>query len=489
MRREPERLSQETFDLLVIGGGVTGAFTAWDATLRGLRVALVEREDFGAATSANSLRIVHGGLRYLQQANWERVRASAAEQAIFLRIAPGLVRPLPCLAGTHGLGLRSRLAFRAAFGLYRRLAHLDGVLPPPRLLSSTACRELAPGFEDARLTGGALWYDAQVHDSERLILSLLSGTANRGGVVANYTEADRLLERGGRTTGALVRDRLSGARYQIRARSVVNATGPWLRTLAEPGADLPRHLALAVNLVIRRPAPPVAVALPVRTSADDPAGASRNFFLVPWRGLTVVGTAYRRIAGPWQGTPDADLLDGFLRDITRACPDLQLTRDDVIAVQSGMLPVRAASGSAVPRLADRSRVIPHRTGGVFTVESVKYTTARRLAQRAVDRVLDGLDRRLLPCRTHAEPLPLGRRTVTDLPAMVRRAVHEEMAIHLPDLIFRRLGWGPEGPPSRPLFQQAAETMRQALNWSAAACDEEMAAVERVWRTVARARAA
>ncbi len=312
MTRDLKRLGEGSHDLLVIGGGIQGACAAWDATTRGLSVALVDRGDFGAATSANSLRIIHGGFRYLQSADFRRLREAAVERSILLRIAPHLVRPLPVLVPIYGHGWHGREAFAVAL----RLADLAGLdrnrhlaparrIPRGRLLSRAQCLARFGGFDPRGLTGGALWYDAQAVDSERLTLAYVLSAAEAGAAVANYVRAERLLTEGGAVRGARVLDVPTGERFDIRARMVLNAAGPWAdelaataRGAAPAGAPAPR-LARALNLVTRPLCEAVAVGIRSRAGPDrDPVGGGDRFlFLAPWRGRTLVGTWYRPFAG------------------------------------------------------------------------------------------------------------------------------------------------------------------------------------------------
>jgi len=213
MKRDPERLTERTFDVLVVGAGIYGAWAALDAALRGLAVALVDRGDFGAATSANNLRVIHGGLRYVQHLDFGRMRESIREQRILMRVAPHLVHPLPCAVPTYGHGLRGRLALRAALlvndlvGLGRRRGSApDKALAPGRLVDRRRMREIAPDLPDRGLTGGAVWHDAQVRDPERLVLAIIETAAKHGAVAANHVEAKEfLVERGGEKSSHVLR--------------------------------------------------------------------------------------------------------------------------------------------------------------------------------------------------------------------------------------------------------------------------------------------
>ncbi|MCB0107865.1 MAG: FAD-dependent oxidoreductase, partial [Caldilineaceae bacterium] len=180
MQRDVTALTDHRFDLLIVGGGIYGAWVAWDAALRGLQVALIDQGDFGHATSANSLKTVHGGLRYLQDGDFGLVRLMIQERATLLRVAPHLVHPLPCVMPTYARFMRSRWVMGAALTLNNLLSLDHNQLPDPqkrlplgRLLSRADCLALLPGVADAGITGGACWYDAQMYNSERLTLAVV----------------------------------------------------------------------------------------------------------------------------------------------------------------------------------------------------------------------------------------------------------------------------------------------------------------------------
>ena len=211
MKRNLETLVTKQFDLLVIGGGIYGAFAAWDAGLRGLSVALVEKRDFAGATSANSLKMVHGGLRYLQNADIRRMRESIRERTNLMRIAPHLIHPLPCMIPTHGLGKKSRLAMSLALRINELVSKDRNCLSDPQkyipkghIVSKDDCRKIIHGISDDGLSGGAIWYDCQIYNSERLIISILRSAASEGAELANYLEVKRFLIQSGRATGVEV---------------------------------------------------------------------------------------------------------------------------------------------------------------------------------------------------------------------------------------------------------------------------------------------
>ena len=493
MQRDLTRLADGVHDVVVVGGGIHGACIAWDAALRGLRVALIERDDFGAATSANSLRIVHGGLRYLARGDLARMRESIRERSTLLRIAPTLVEPLPVVVPTAGAGPRSRPAMAAALALTdllsldrnRDLAP-DHQLPRGRLLSSAECLRLFPAFPAAHATGGALWYDARVRQPERLTLAFVRSAADRGAVVANYCRMERLLHDGGAVRGVAATDLLGGGPLEIRARAVVVAAGPWTPPLAEadPRA-LPHAFALNVEVDRRLAEAAIGVRAPTGAAADPIVGGHRFIFLVPQGETTLLGTWYAPSEGP--DTPLALLQGGteaLLAEFRAACPGLELAGADVLACQWGRLPLKAGrEPGRATALADRPRVIDHGgAGGVrgmFSVEGVKYTTARRVAEDVVNRVVVRLGIAAGRCGTAETPVDArrdsGGRT---LEAGVRRAIREEMAVRLSDVILRRTSLSRPSAPTRGVVAGIARIAAAELGWTP---DRQEAEIDDVMR--------
>jgi glycerol-3-phosphate dehydrogenase len=490
MRRDLSRFADQAFDVLVVGAGIHGACAAWDAGLRGLSVAVVDREDFGAATSANSLRIVHGGLRYLARGDFPRMRESIRERSALLRIAPALVRPLPVLVATHGIGVRSRWAYRAALAtndlvsLFRNRGLAPGqTIPRGRLVSRRECLDLFPGFLPGNgLTGGALWYDAQLRHPERLTLSFLRSAAGRGAAMANYVRVDGLRVVNGAVTGALATDLVDGKSLEIRAKAVLVAAGPWTTDLVAqaigPGLRVgaPTH-ALAVNVVIRRRLAEVGVGVQARSLRDrDPvAGGKRFLFLAPQEATTLLGTWYS-VSGRTESRQQVERGGQLLLDeVNEACPELTLTSADVVRHQWGWLPLKGGLERGRPdALAERPRVLDHGRSirGLISMEGVKFTTARRVAEHAIDRVFVALGRNSPRCLTSKTPLDTGRHPD------VLNAVREEMAIKLADVVFRRTALGEPPGPDRVAVEAAARVAGAELGWNAARQEAEIEEVMR-----------
>jgi glycerol-3-phosphate dehydrogenase len=412
MTRDLARMAATAHDLIVVGGGLHGTCIAWDATLRGLRVALIERDTLGAATSRNSLRIVHGGLRYLARGDLRRMRESVRERTTLLRIAPSLVEPLPVLVPTTGHGLHGRSAMRAALHLTDLLSPdrnsgLDPahVLPSSRLLGISECRRLFPAFPAMGASGGALWHDARLRDPEALARALASSAERLGAQVAEHCAMDRVLGAEGVVIGVAATDRLTGSPVEIRGRAVVLAAGPWTAEIA--GEEPTRYPnAFALNIEVAGRLADVAVGVRTRTSVeDDPVVGGRRFvFLHPQERTTLLGTWY---ALP--GASDvAELVTrgtaALLAEWRDTCPALPLAPTSVIGVQWGWLPLKQGREVGRPTaLADRPRVVDHgRQGGLrgmFSVEGVKFTTMRRLAEWVADAVVDALGGAPAVCRT------------------------------------------------------------------------------------------
>jgi glycerol-3-phosphate dehydrogenase len=428
MKRDLAQLSQHVYDVLIIGGGIYGVWVAWDAALRGLSVALLEKGDFGHATSSNSLRIVHGGLRYLQHGDIRRVRQSISERKALMRVAPHLVHPLPFLIPTYGHGMRGKgvlslaLVLNDLIGFDRnRGQDPQKYIPRGRIISKDECLRLLPGVERDGLTGGAIFYDGQVANAERLILSVARSAAMAGAHMANYVEVTGLLAVKGRLAGVRATDVLTGEKLDIQASTVVNATGPWLdQVLDLLGGRHPRRklmLSKTFNLLVKRQLfPHCAVGVYSKRRFDDRdvsiSKGSRLFFITPWHSLSLIGTAHL----PW----DADLdhfkvteaeVQAFLDDINAAYPAADLQRRDVCFAPGGLLPVAGYAAGDV-RLIKRPQILDHCTEGglegLISVIGVKFTEARRVAEGGVNLVFRKLGRAPSKSTTAMTPVHGGR---------------------------------------------------------------------------------
>lgn len=536
MKRDLARIAADAWDVAIVGGGIYGVCAAHEAALRGLSVCLLERGDFGGGTSSQSLKVVHGGLRYLQHGDVARTLESIRERRTLLRIAPGIVRPMACVMPTYGHGLRGRevlgvgVALGDLVGLRRNVGVAPGRrIPRGQLLSRADTLARCPGIERLGLTGGALWWDALSRSTERLLLAFLRTALSNGAAAANHVAVTGLLRDGAAVTGVRARDELTGEPFDVRAKLVLNAAGPFvddlLATLGHPPRTPLFPQSKALNLVTRRSPPEVAVAIASRARFEDRdallAAGSRLFFVVPWRGLTLLGTRHL----PWDGRPEtfrvteADVAT-FLGEVNAAWPGAGLVRDDVIGVYGGILPRTPTSGAADEvQLAKHATLVDHgrRDGipGLVTVVGVKWTTARGVAETTVEHLAAQLGRVAGPRLGRTTPLigaalgddggahdPERARTLAALartsPALGTAVHHasrvtgaelvyaarEELAQRLDDVWLRRTELYLERPLDCAAIARSAELMGDELGWSEGRRADEIARCEAALRRFA-----
>ena len=407
--RDLRRLSSELFDVLVVGGGASGAATAREAALRGFNTALIEREDFSAGASAHCFKVVHGGIRYVQHADVRRLRASCFERAVLLRIAPHLVSPLPFVIPTYGRGKSSRWFLGTGMLLYDALsADLNRHVADParrvkgtRFLSRAETLQLFPNIAVDSLTGAAVFEDGQMYNPPRLVLAFVGAASELGAAVANYVEAESLMTSGTRVMGVQAVDRLTGTRLEIRSRLVINAAGPWAEGLLPPGYGQPGTYSRdTCFLVDRKYDTPMALAVQGRAKDSDAllARNSRHLFLVPWRNSTLVGVWHSIVPRDPDsvGLPREELLQ-FIDEFNTCYPNLQLRESEVRRADFGLVPFGDASSQhGGLSFGKQSRLIDHRQlgqPGLISLISVRYTVARRDAVEALDAAVAQLDAR------------------------------------------------------------------------------------------------
>jgi glycerol-3-phosphate dehydrogenase len=398
-------LGDERLDVLVAGGGIVGACIALEAATRGLRTALVDRGDFAGGATSNCLKIVHGGLRYVQHLDWRRMRESITERSMWLRSAPHLVEPLPVVMPTWRGRFPPRAALAGALALNEAVSYdrnrgllPDRRIPAARVLSRRACAGMLPELDAPGLTGGVLFHDAIMYSPERLTLEVIAAARRAGATVANYVELLASLRTAQAVRGVRLRDCLADEELELQARWVVNATGSSVPEVADRlgvrGAAQGQRYSIALNFVTSRPAP--AAAYTIAGGAPDPdrvvRSGSRQLFVVPWRGQMLVGTAHLEYAGdPATFELKESHVDAFLSEIAAARPSLGLRRDEISLVHWGLLPVAGSAAGGV-RLLKQHSIIRHAAeglSGAFSVVSVKFTTARSLAVAVVDAIIGG----------------------------------------------------------------------------------------------------
>jgi glycerol-3-phosphate dehydrogenase len=408
VQRDPDRLTEGTFDVLVVGGGIYGLAIAYDAAQRGARVALVERDDFGCGSSFNHLRTIHGGLRYLQHLDVARARESVLERRTLARIAPHAVVPVRFALPLYRSLARGKLAMRAGFAVDRVVAagRNHGVAPPlavpgGHVFSRHHAVEQFPGLRRRGLTGAAVWYDYVAPEADRLTFSWALAAAAHGAVLVNHVEAVGIARDGRRVAGVDAVDRLTGRPLKIATQTLVNATGGAVdRLLGSIGLSTRMPLLMAMNLVTTRDAGDVAL--------GGRSASGRNLFLVPWRRRALFGTWESSTASQPGAVPAEGEIAAFISELNEAFPALDLKRSDVALVHRGVVPAAAASGRVT--LEGRAQVRDHGSDGIdglFSVAGAKYTTARATSEQVVDRVLRMVPGSWTPCRTASTPLPGG----------------------------------------------------------------------------------
>jgi glycerol-3-phosphate dehydrogenase len=381
-RRYLDVLAGESFDVLVVGGGIVGCGALLDATSRGLRAALVERDDVAVGTSSRSSRLIHGGLRYLEQFRFGLVREALAERARILRLAPHLVRLEPLLFPLYGYPLATRVFYQTGMSLYDALgARHDGGWH--QHLSVAETLERSPALRADRLRGGLVFHDG-VEDDARYVVAVARTARAAGSVLVTRASVEGLIEEAGRVIGARVRDGLGGGELEVRARTVVDATGVWAADPATPLARGSTRIlpSRGAHLVVRRDRIPSSVGLTIRVPG-------KVVFLVPWPGHWLIGTTDAPYDGPIdRPAAGRDEVDELLAAVNRVL-DVDLARDDLVGTYAGLRPLIApSSGSTVK--ASREHRVAVEANGLVRIGGGKYTTYRVMARDAIDAALDVL---------------------------------------------------------------------------------------------------
>ena len=389
------RLERETYDVLVVGGGITGAGVAREAALRGLRVALVERRDFAQGTSSRSSKLIHGGLRYLPQGDVGLVREAATERTVLRRLAPHLARPIQMLVPVYSR--TGYLTIRAGLFTYDRLAGVSKQ-ERNRMLSREEALALEPLLREEKLYGAGLYYE-YLTDDARLVLDTLKAAAALGAVVANYAPVVRLYFEEGRVGGAWVANALAEGEVLVRAHTVVNAAGPWVdevRALQGGSEQRRLHLTKGIHLILPHERLPVGRCV-VMSAADK-----RSVFAIPHGDSVYLGTTDTDYAGRYDDPPitveDAEYLLAAANHAFRVEP---LSLHDVVGAWAGLRPLLHEEGRKPSEISRKDEIMIGPTG-LISVAGGKLTTYRRMAQRILRLVLARLEERGLSL-----PPPLG----------------------------------------------------------------------------------
>ena len=542
MNRNLRELADNKFELLIVGGGIYGAVICWLSTISGLKVALIEQKDFGHAASANSQKIIHGGLRYLQNMDFFRVLQSLIERSWLMWLAPHLVNPLRCLMPIYGHGLKGKEAMVVGLNLYNLIAryfntleHNSVRLPEAGIVNTDETIKLYPKIERKGLKGAAFWYEGFCQNTERLVLSFIKSAHRLGAVAANYTEAIRYKQYQDGSVVVSASDHLSGQTIEIKADRVINCTGPWfnntIKLLTNSAEITYQNFAGGLNIVTR-PIFSKQTAIAFRNIGSKDA---RLFFTVPWRGLSIIGTEWFHFNNEIdQFRVEEEHCATILAKINAAYPPACLTLNDVAFIHGGVVPCapRDRSGSSMPNISKRFRMVDSSNYGqrrIVNILGVKYTTAGDVARKVLkfvypsikvdryhSRLIDGnfdnfeafkrdilrkwenrldvaeIDRLLTNYGSEFNSLMAcveiggarnsnGKVSQADvLKAETWFAIRQEMAQKLSDVVLRRTDRGTAGMPSESNLRSIASLMGEELGWSGAKIIGEIEEVKQAY---------
>ena len=477
------------YDVIVIGAGINGAGIARDAALRGLKVLLIDKGDIGGGTSAASTRLIHGGLRYLEQFELGLVRESLVERETLLRIAPHLVRPLPITIPIYKQGHRGRATIRAGMIAYDLLSWGKS-LPRHRMQSVRETLKQLPGLNPEGLVGSAVYYDAQVEFAERLVVENVLAAVEAGATLRTYTRVTKMVTAEGRVAGVQVEGDLA----DLKADFVINAAGPWVDQLLDAGGTESERLiggTKGSHIVVAPFAGAPETAIYLEAISDG-----RPFFVIPWNGNYLIGTTDVR----FEDDPDrvcSELweVDYLVTETNRAFPNAGLTRERVLYTYSGVRPLPFTTKEDELKITRRHFLREHpRFKNLISVVGGKLTTYRSLAEECVDRVVSG--KRFPRSKTGDLPLPggvdfagypsnprdrlvriYGSRTkrIVDLAqrlgepdtfsAEIVFAFEHEFAKTLADCFLRRTMIGLDGDQGLGKLQAAADVGKRLLGWT------------------------
>jgi glycerol-3-phosphate dehydrogenase len=520
MKRDVDTLAKTGFELLVVGGGVYGAWTAYIAALSGVKTALIDRGDWACGTSSASSKLIHGGLRYLEQFRLGLVRSSLDERRVLSGVAPHRVKPLRFVLPVYRGDRVGRSRLSAGLGLYDFVSGSGQPVARHRYLSPRKARTRVPDLGPDGLKG-AFSYGDCVTDDARFTLEVVDGGARAGVVAANYVEAENVVFRSGAVAGVAAVDRTTGRRFDIRARVVVNAAGPWTSGAmggdAAPGAV---RLVKGVHLVM--PGLESEHALLFFSRSDR-----RVIFVIPWYGRTLLGTTDTAIAGdPSAVRVEAADVDYLLGEVNRVLPEVEWDRSAIVGGFAGVRALSEVAGRESESLS-REWSLESPRPGILACVGGKFTTARTDATRIVSRVLGELglpadrvaDTRSLPFPWRPTGRPaaksgldpeiesslaarygaragevvalvrsrreLGERIVAGMPfigAEVVYAAAAEGAVTLEDILRRRIPLLVLAPPDRATVERAARLAAGALGWDEGRAGNEVAEVIRKYKS-------
>jgi len=532
VKRFIESHNNATYDIIVIGGGITGAAVAYEAASRGLSVALVEKGDFGAATSSATSKLIHGGLRYLANLELGIVRESLKERRVLENIAPNFVYPIPFILPTYNNSKDNQWILEPAMIIYDLLSYDKGFtwdrakrIPRHRHLSRNRVLELEPVVKAERLTGGIMFYDCASIIPERLTLAFIKSAVKFGADVSNYSKVEDFTREPGRITGVVVRDLLNGKTVEIRGKMTINCAGPWADLVLDVAGGKPgsQHVRRSEGIhVITR-----SLTRKYVVGALTPNGRHCN--ILPWRGHSLLGTTDQEFTGnPDNYRVTRKAIEDFLNEINLSFGDSELVKySDIKYAYGGLRPLVEEETVDVYKTSRKYEIYDNADDGLqglITVEGGKYTTSRNLAENVLKTVMNKFGRdykKSITARNYlagcdikdmdafiysakisssdfsetavdylariygsefndvmqiarsdkkfAEPLNADG----EMPAQALYAVKNEMARTLTDILLRRTGIGTLGNPGSKALETVAGIAARELKWDAARVDSEL----------------
>jgi len=522
------------YQLVIVGGGIYGAALCWEAAHRGIKTLLVEQNDYACGASSNSLKTIHGGLRSLQSLNLNAVLKGIRERSIFLRIAPNYVKPLPCILPTTASLMKSKLVIGMGLLLYNLLSQAsrftfghDKNIPLTRLLSRKKFISRAPDINAEGITGGALWHDAQVKNTERLVWQFIRSAIEQSATAINHTVA--IAHNCQQTNGrheVLLRDQISGDKKTVTTETIVDASAAWnfiKQCSPEAAHDEDLTFLKSVNIIVRKNLFQTAVGANIKTDANS----SRLYFFAPWRDCTIIGTWYSSVADYPENRFSQAEAESCIAEINAAFQQKLLHVDDICNVHIGFLPASKNSSNKSAVL-DKNLFSQYQLKNwsqqpgmqhMYSLRGTKYTLARHDAKQVVDQLVKDLHWQAGASRSHQlslyQAMPASKladaldndtlhrlqenygaqtthileyinnhpQSVEQIPgapqhimAEIPHAVLHEQALTLSDLLKRRLAIGDRALPEMATAQYCAKVMQQLLAWPDEAMQTEIAAL-------------
>jgi glycerol-3-phosphate dehydrogenase len=379
MIRDTSKFTQAPYDLLVVGGGINGAAVAHIAALNGLKTALLEKGDFAGGTSGKSTKLMHGGLRYLENLEFGLVREALQERSVQLKSSPHLVHPLKFIIPVYKTDKRPLWKVKLGVWLYDFLSREDKIEPHRPLTAAEVCRAV-PGIRKEGLVGGVMYSDAQMNDARLCLENILSAAA-KGADVANYVKVRSLIQENGRAVGAQAYDELGQKVFNVRAKKIVCAVGPWTNSFTQKEDVRPPFFVRTtkgIHIVYRGRVSNHAVLVPAQRDG-------RVFFIIPWLGHSLIGTTDTDFTDyPDNAAVKKEDVDYLIREAGRVLPDMDFRQENIITTFAGLRPLVSKPGA--PSRVSRGHVVKESSSGLIYVMGGKYTMYRKIAEDVVRRV-------------------------------------------------------------------------------------------------------